>query len=128
RPDKIRNSRVRVVALLNVSKPRDDAIVHAKIRITTVRMAVARLESVSLTPALASTAVTPASRAESNAQGSQFICVIYAREIVDSRFPQPEFCSAKNPFYSKLGPCRQRLSEAPREAPGSPVLLAGVAG
>src|SRR2546425_4407495 len=49
-------------------------MLHAKIRITTVRMAVARFESMSLTPALASTAVRPANRAESNAQWSQFIC------------------------------------------------------
>src|SRR6185503_18878721 len=48
-------------------------MLHAKTRITTVRMAVARLESISLTPALASTAVRPANRAESNAQWSQFI-------------------------------------------------------
>src|SRR5438105_8798142 len=49
-------------------------MLQAKTRITTVRMAVAKLESIPLTPALASTAVRPANRAESNAQWSQFIC------------------------------------------------------
>src|SRR5437868_3038694 len=48
-------------------------MLQAKIKITTVRMAVARLESIPLTPALASTAVTPANRAESNPQWSQFM-------------------------------------------------------
>src|SRR6266699_2518197 len=73
RPDNIRNNHVRVVALLDVSKPRYSAMLHAKTRITTARMAVARLESMPLTPALASTAVRPANRAESNAQWSQFM-------------------------------------------------------
>src|SRR6266404_613290 len=48
-------------------------MLHAKTRITTVRIAVARFESIPLTPALASTAVRPANRAESNAQWSQLI-------------------------------------------------------
>src|SRR5258705_11590773 len=74
-PDKIRNSQVRVVALLNVSNPRESAMLQAKIRITAVRMAVARLESIPLTPALASTAVRPANKAESNAQWSQVMAL-----------------------------------------------------
>src|ERR1700688_4440025 len=46
---------------------------HAKIRITTVRIAVARFELICCTPTLASTAVSPAKNAESNAQPNQFI-------------------------------------------------------
>src|ERR1700741_1101972 len=46
---------------------------HAKIRITTVRIAVAKFESTCSTPTLASTAVSPAKNAESNAQMNQFI-------------------------------------------------------
>ena len=46
---------------------------HAKIRITTVRIAVAKFELTCSTPTLASTAVSPAKNAESNAQMNQFI-------------------------------------------------------
>jgi hypothetical protein len=46
---------------------------HAKIRITTVRIAVAKFELMCSTPTLASTAVSPAKNAESNAQMNQFI-------------------------------------------------------
>src|SRR6266849_5689416 len=81
----MRNSHVRFVALLNVSNPRDSAMLQAKTRITTVRMAVARLESMPLTPALASTAVRPANSAESNAQWSQFIFRVLSRSQFSSR-------------------------------------------
>src|ERR1700686_4698156 len=46
---------------------------HAKIRITTVRIAVAKFELTCSTPTLASTAVSPAKNAESKAQINQFI-------------------------------------------------------
>jgi len=45
----------------------------------TVRMAVAKFESIPLTLALASTAVRPANTAESNAQWSQFISDFFQR-------------------------------------------------
>src|ERR1700692_4611018 len=46
---------------------------HAKIRITTVRIAVAKFELTCSTTTWASTAVSPAKNAESNAQMNQFI-------------------------------------------------------
>src|SRR5882757_10604825 len=49
------------------------ATIQAKIRITTVLIAVARLEFTWATPTFASTAVRPAKNAESRAQVNQFI-------------------------------------------------------
>jgi hypothetical protein len=46
---------------------------HAKIKITTVRMAVAMLELTCSTPIFARMAVSPAKNAESKAQRNQFI-------------------------------------------------------
>jgi hypothetical protein len=50
---------------------------QAKIRITTVLMAVAKLEFTCATPTFASTAVSPAKNAESKAQVNQFIAFPY---------------------------------------------------
>src|SRR5882757_4018860 len=72
-PDRIRKIQVRLpmveIDWLFVKRATD----HAKIRITTVRMAVARLELTCSTPTFASIAVRPAKNAESNAQMNQFI-------------------------------------------------------
>ena len=73
-PDSARNNQVRPESVassagLAVTK----AMAHAKIKITVVRIAVARFESTPATPTLASTAVRPAKSAESNDQVNQFI-------------------------------------------------------
>src|ERR1700716_740745 len=72
-PDRIRKIHVRLPMVemdwLFVKRATD----QAKIRITTVRMAVARLELTCSTPTFASIAVRPAKNAESNAQMNQFI-------------------------------------------------------
>jgi hypothetical protein len=72
-PDRIRKIQVRLPMVemdwLFVKRATD----HAKTRMTTVRMAVAKLESTCSTPTFASTAVSPAKHAESNAQMNQFI-------------------------------------------------------
>src|ERR1700736_205499 len=72
-PDRIRNIQVRLPMVemdwLFVKR----ATNQAKIRITTVRMAVARLELTCSTPTFASIAVRPAKNAESRAQMNQFI-------------------------------------------------------
>src|ERR1700716_495943 len=72
-PDRIRKIQVRLPMVemdwLFVKRATD----QAKIRITTVRMAVARLELTCSTPTFASIAVRPAKNAESNAQMNQFI-------------------------------------------------------
>jgi hypothetical protein len=72
-PDRIRKIQVRLPMVemdwLFVKRATD----HAKIRITTVRMAVAKLELTCSTPTFASIAVSPAKNAESNAQMNQFI-------------------------------------------------------
>ena len=49
---------------------------QAKMRITTVRMAVARFEFTCATPTFASTAVSPAKNAESNAHINQLMSVL----------------------------------------------------
>src|ERR1017187_10350028 len=72
-PDRIRKIQVRLSMVkmdwLFVKRATD----HAKIRMTTVRMAVAKLELTCSTPTFASTAVRPAKNADSNAQMNQFI-------------------------------------------------------
>src|ERR1700730_10500083 len=72
-PDRIRKIQVRFpmveMGWLLVKSATD----HAKIRITTVRIAVARLELTCSTPTFASIAVRPAKNADSNAQMNQFI-------------------------------------------------------
>jgi hypothetical protein len=72
-PDKIRKTQVRVpmveIGSLSVKRATD----QANIRITTVLIAVAKLEFTWATPTFASTAVSPAKNAESKAQINQFI-------------------------------------------------------
>src|SRR5437764_9897106 len=84
---------------------------QAKIRITTVRMAVARFEFTCATPTFASTAVSPAKNAESNAQINQFMSVLSGQDYNGRSFlvsvwrghscprelqpPQPEKASNK---------------------------------
>src|SRR5256885_2290181 len=64
---------------------------HAKIRITTVLIAVAKLESTCATPTFASTAVSPAKTAESKAQVTQFIF-----------FPKASVAPASPPAFVQL--------------------------
>ncbi len=59
------------------SVPLVKTILQAKIKITTVRMAVARLELTSLTPILAKIAVKAAKKADNKENISQFIIVNY---------------------------------------------------
>jgi hypothetical protein len=72
-PDRTRKIQVRLPIVesgwLFVKKATD----QAKIKITTVRMAVARLELTFSTPTFARIAVKPAKNAESKAQMNQFI-------------------------------------------------------
>src|SRR5947209_5199852 len=74
-PERIRKIQVRVSMVesgcLSVKRATD----HAKIKITTVLMAVAKLEFTWATPTFASTAVSPAKNAESKAQINQLIWV-----------------------------------------------------
>src|SRR5580692_6216515 len=78
-PDRIRKIQVRLAMVemdcVFVKSAKD----QAKIRMTTVRMAVAKLESMCSTPTFASTAVKPAKKADSKAQKNQFMF-----------FPSPE--------------------------------------
>src|ERR1700738_1133623 len=53
----------------------NEAIIQVKRRITVVRIAVAKFESIAVTPIFARTAVAPAKRGERSAQAIQlFIC------------------------------------------------------
>jgi hypothetical protein len=63
--------RLRIQSLVGGCLFDKDATDHAKTRITTVRMAVARLESIPCTPTFARTAVTPAKKAESSAKSAK---------------------------------------------------------
>ena len=78
-PDRIRKIQARApiveIGSLFVKK----TTTHAKIKITTVLMAVARLEFTWATPTFASTAVSPAKNAESKAQVNQFIVLSLPR-------------------------------------------------
>src|SRR5438132_2024292 len=79
-PDNPRKSHVR-----NEMVPKDqcdrvkEAISQVKRRITVVRIAVAKFESIAVTPILARTAVAPAKRAERSDQASQLF--IYASRL-----------------------------------------------
>jgi hypothetical protein len=72
-PDRIKKIQVRLPIVESGWLLVKRATLHAKIRITTVRMAVARLELIFSTPTLARIAVSPAKNAESRAQMNQFI-------------------------------------------------------
>jgi len=72
-PDKTRKIQVRVPMLEIFSWLDATATAQTKIRITTVRIAVARLELIFCTPIFARIAVRPAKKAERSAQVSQFI-------------------------------------------------------
>ena len=65
----------------------NEAIIQVKRRITVVRIAVAKFESIPLTPIFARTAVAPAKRAESSDQASQLF-IYQACFHVDARFLQ----------------------------------------
>src|SRR4029077_14443665 len=81
-PDRIRKIQVRLAIPENGSILVASATDHAKIKMTTVRIAVARFESICWTPTLASTAVSPAKKAESNAHKNQFILSPHALRCV----------------------------------------------
>ena len=72
-PDRIRKIQVRLPIAENGWFFVARAIAQAKIRMTTVRIAVAMFESICWTPTLARTAVKPAKNAESNAQINQLV-------------------------------------------------------
>jgi hypothetical protein len=72
-PDRIKKIQVRLPMVERGWLLVRRATLHAKIRITTVRMAVARLESIISTPTFARIAVRPAKNADSKAQMNQFI-------------------------------------------------------
>src|SRR5205809_3764227 len=72
-PESPRKIQVRAAMLESGSVLVKKATSQAKTRITTVRMAVARLEFTCATPTLASTAVSPAKNADSKAQTNQLI-------------------------------------------------------
>ena len=72
RPDNARKSHVRREMVPNDQSDRvHEAIIQVKRRITVVRIAVAKFESMPVTPIFARTAVAPAKTAESNDQVSQ---------------------------------------------------------
>jgi len=83
-PDRIRKIQVRPpivdIGSLLVKRATD----QAKIKITTVLIAVAKFESTCATPTFASTAVSPAKNAESKAQVNQFISFLRT-SLIDER-------------------------------------------
>src|SRR5579862_860484 len=81
-PERIRKIHVRLAMAENGWLLVARAMAQAKIKMTTVRMAVARFESMCSTPTLASTAVSPAKNAESKAHRNQFMKSPYVRQIV----------------------------------------------
>jgi hypothetical protein len=93
-PDRIRKIQVRLAMVemdcVFVKSAKD----QAKIRMTTVRMAVAKLELMCSTPTFASTAVKPAKKADSKAQKNQFMF-----------FPSPEtldYCSGDSGDVARM--------------------------
>src|SRR5882724_3910047 len=80
-PERTRKIQVRLSILESGSVLVKRATDQAKIRMTTVRMAVARLEFTCATPTLASTAVSPAKNAESKAQINQLISFSLGQDL-----------------------------------------------
>src|SRR5580692_8710503 len=73
-PDKVRNSQVRRGRPASApAGTTAKAMAQVKTSTTVVRIAVARFESISPTPTLASTAVSPANTADRSAQTNQFM-------------------------------------------------------
>jgi hypothetical protein len=101
-PDRIKKIQVRLPMVemdwVFVKKATD----HAKIRITTVRMAVARLELTCSTPTFASIAVRPAKNAESNAQMNQFIFSVLQIPATPVRGKLSHFCTPSDVPQSNM--------------------------
>src|SRR5688572_7178427 len=120
-PDSVRNSHVRFDnSKIPPAAPVEKTMIHANTRTTPVRTAVARLESTPVTPILARMAVTPAKRAESKDQVSQFMPTdLWLRSAVEQSSqscspdrvgqaslpassgkppPAPQYCLSLRPF------------------------------
>src|SRR5271169_7161334 len=80
-PERIRKTQVRLPIVESGWLFVKTATDQAKTRITTVRMAVARLELTFSTPTFARTAVRPAKNADSTAQMNQFISFASLRTL-----------------------------------------------
>jgi hypothetical protein len=84
-PDKIKKNQVRLATIDSGWLLVRSAIGHANTRMTTVRMAVAKFESIFWTQTFARTAVTPAKNAESSVHINQFMSVAPPTVLVPTR-------------------------------------------